>query len=292
MTKPDPLAPTVVLRSFEEHRRFAVSEAFRLMNAADEALLVEYGDRKQWSVRGYSDPAGEFVDFFVDQQCGGYQQDGLWRPNLRERLECPRTRLNNRQRLVAALLRAHARAGSDVYMMEQVTPIFAWAKKELPFVKLIGSEYLGHQYASGDIVGDVRHEDVENMSFAADSFDLIVSNDVLEHVPHPGKAFVECARVLRPGGVALMTLPFYVGWEKSVTRAVLENGAVRNLLEPVFHGNPIDEKGSLVFTDFGWDLLDEIRASGFADVAMEVYHAPEYGHYGSGLLVLKMTAGR
>jgi SAM-dependent methyltransferase len=40
------------------------------------------------------------------------------------------------------------------------------------------------------------------------AFDTIVATDVLEHLPDPGVAFAEIARLLAPGGKALIAVPF------------------------------------------------------------------------------------
>jgi SAM-dependent methyltransferase len=40
------------------------------------------------------------------------------------------------------------------------------------------------------------------------SFDTVLSNQVGEHVPDPGAFFAELARVLRPGGRLILTVPF------------------------------------------------------------------------------------
>jgi len=128
-----------------------------------------------------------------------------------------------------------------------------------------------------------------NLSFDTDSLDLIVSNDVFEHVPCPGKAFAECVRVLRPGGVMLATIPFHSQCDASVMRAELGDNGVKHLLPSTFHGNPLSEEGSLVYTDFGWDVLGNLQMSGFSSVAVEVYSSLEYGHWGGGQLVFRMV---
>jgi len=133
----------------------------------------------------------------------------------------------------------------------------------------------------------VRHEDVEALSFPDNSLDLIVSNDVFEHVPHPDKAFSECARVLKPGGVLLATIPFHAAENTSVTRAQLTDGRLEQLLPAAYHGNPVSADGSLVFTDFGWDMLDMMRKAGFSNVGVEVYGSVEYGHLGGGQIVFR-----
>jgi SAM-dependent methyltransferase len=45
------------------------------------------------------------------------------------------------------------------------------------------------------------------LPFAEGSMDAVVSASVLEYVPDPGAVLAECARVLRPGGVVVCTVP-------------------------------------------------------------------------------------
>jgi SAM-dependent methyltransferase len=47
----------------------------------------------------------------------------------------------------------------------------------------------------------------EGLPFAAGSFDLVLCTQVLEHLPDPATATAEMARVLRPGGVLVLTAP-------------------------------------------------------------------------------------
>ena len=118
--------------------------------------------------------------------------------------------------------------------------------------------------------------------------DLIISNDVFEHLPDPGKAFTECLRVLKSGGTMLATIPFHREYDKSITRAKFDRNLLVHSLSPVFHGNPVSEEGSLVFTDFGWDLLDKMKDAGFAEVTIDIYASQEFGHLGGGQLVFRL----
>ena len=45
------------------------------------------------------------------------------------------------------------------------------------------------------------------LPIAAASFETVLCSEVLEHVPEPSALFAEAARVLRPGGVLLLTTP-------------------------------------------------------------------------------------
>jgi SAM-dependent methyltransferase len=52
----------------------------------------------------------------------------------------------------------------------------------------------------------IRQGDAQDLPFADDSFDLVISSGVLHHVPDPVQAFREVRRVLKPGGEAKITL--------------------------------------------------------------------------------------
>jgi SAM-dependent methyltransferase len=55
----------------------------------------------------------------------------------------------------------------------------------------------------------VLRMDVNDMSFPDASFDFAYCSSVLHHLPDPGKALDEIARVIRPGGVAAAGLQLY-----------------------------------------------------------------------------------
>jgi SAM-dependent methyltransferase len=103
-------------------------------------------------------------------------------------------------------------------------------------------------------------EDITQLTFADESLDLIVSSDVLEHVPDLGAAFRESARVLRSGGMHLFTVPTRV---KTLQRARLEAGEVRHLIEPPeYHADPLNSAGILAFWDVGPDLPTAMTTDG------------------------------
>jgi ubiquinone/menaquinone biosynthesis C-methylase UbiE len=58
-------------------------------------------------------------------------------------------------------------------------------------------------------VGNVQYgvEDALKLSFPDNSFDLLTSVDVIEHVGRPARMMEEIGRVLKPGGIALITFP-------------------------------------------------------------------------------------
>jgi SAM-dependent methyltransferase len=110
----------------------------------------------------------------------------------------------------------------------------------------------------GEYRGDFRSEDLSAMTFNDNTFDLFITSDVFEHIMEPGKAFSEIARVLKPGGAHVFTMPWYPNLTKTVQRAKVADHKITHLLEPVYHGNPIDETGSLVTFDWGSDFPEFI----------------------------------
>lgn len=101
--------------------------------------------------------------------------------------------------------------------------------------------------------------DLEAQTFPDEQFDVVILQDVFEHLCHPDKATREIHRTLRPGGFLIQTAPLTRKFLPSERRASLsDNGEINWLFEPEFHGNPINAKGSPVFWHLGYDLASSI----------------------------------
>lgn len=104
-------------------------------------------------------------------------------------------------------------------------------------------------------------QDAERLTFADGSFDIVISQDIMEHVNDPWRAFAEIHRTLRPGGRHIFTVPLHEG-RLTRRRAERAGDAVRHALPPVFHKDPLNQEGALVFWDFGGDLPDLLGGLG------------------------------
>jgi len=122
--------------------------------------------------------------------------------------------------------------------------------------------YVGSYCYPGVPLGTVhqgfRCEDLERLTFADAAFDLVVTQEVFEHVFDYRRGFREVMRVLRPGGTHVFTTPKYKHLRRSVDRAIRRDGEIVHLSEPEYHGNPIDAGGSLVTVHYGDDLPEII----------------------------------
>jgi len=192
--------------------------------------------------------------------------------SLRESLLCNACQTNARQRALAQLLFEQVDPGkAAIYVTEQSSHLYLQLKRRCRSLR--GSEfttswgqrfYLWLWLARRGRLGPLRRENLTRLTFADRSLDAIATLDVLEHVPDADGAFGECARVLRPGGRLLMTVPFYSGQDASEEVARIgPDGAIEHLQPPEFHGDPLGG-GVLCFHHFGWDLLDRLRDAGFA----------------------------
>ncbi len=68
------------------------------------------------------------------------------------------------------------------------------------------TEYIAYDLIPGkniDVVGDITKTE-----FAHNSFDTIISTQVFEHIPSPWEAVKEIYRLLKPGGIAIVSAPF------------------------------------------------------------------------------------
>jgi SAM-dependent methyltransferase len=106
-----------------------------------------------------------------------------------------------------------------------------------------------------------RSETLEAQTFPDETFDIVITQDVFEHLFDPEAAIREIARTLKPGGACLMTVPLVNKERPAERRASLEGGEVVHHAPPVHHGNPIDPEGALVTIDWGYDIAEALASS-------------------------------
>ena len=124
------------------------------------------------------------------------------------------------------------------------------------------------------------------LSFDDNSLDIIVSNDVYEHVPDIQTVLKEAFRVLKSNSKILISVPFHYSERRTKRRAYLNNGKTVHLAPALYHGNPLSEKDSLVFYEYGWDFLDFCKGAGFNDAYVLAYYSLFFGYIGEGLQMI------
>ncbi len=182
---------------------------------------------------------------------------------LRDYYKCKKCDTIPRNRALANALTKYA-SNWEKLIVHESSPSGELSK----YLKRKCKGYSGSQYFSdvprGQYKGEFRSEDLSKLTFEDNSIDILITSDVFEHVYEPAKAFKEIARVLKPGGMHIFTMPWYPELKTTVQRTKLSpDGTDEFLMEPIYHGNPIGGgKGSIVTFDWGLDFPDFIFKNG------------------------------
>jgi SAM-dependent methyltransferase len=67
----------------------------------------------------------------------------------------------------------------------------------------------GKSVQNGGVRLELIQADAQNLPYADESFDVVVSCETIEHLPHPCAALKEMARICRAGGLLYLTTPNY-----------------------------------------------------------------------------------
>jgi SAM-dependent methyltransferase len=222
-----------LLKIWRTIQRQGVRAAWRKMATVAPAYL---GGIDQWRLRRCR--CCERVTVFVAHRNGS--------PEFRACLFCSS---NERYELLAAEIRE--RYGKrlpemDVLELDPKSPLKPLLSRARSYTRTFYEEGGSAETQDGAIC-----EDITNLRFEADSLDLIISSDVLEHVPRLEKALSETARVLRLNGAHIFTVPPRAATRK---RAEIVDGRIVHIEPPDFHLDPLSPEGILAFWDIGPDL--------------------------------------
>ena len=121
-------------------------------------------------------------------------------------------------------------------------------------------------------------QNVEELTFDDESFDIVISEDIFEHVRNFKKGFESVVRVLKPGGYHIFTVPFNFHIP-TIVRVDTSTQEDIHLLPPEYHGDRI--RGHiLAYRTFGFDLFDTLESLGFETTA----HLSKYEDQKNGIL--------
>jgi len=172
----------------------------------------------------------------------------------------------------------------DIYLVEALSSFAQWLQRQLGDERIICSEF-SHDTELAE-KSHIPHQDLCALTFGSESFDLVLCNELFEHVQYLDRALSEIARVLRPGGRLVATCPLAIGQVDSIVKAVEdpETGEITLLGEREFHGDPIrPTQSSLVYRIPGWDILEQMKEAGFSQTHVHHIASWKYGVVGSDL---------
>src|SRR5690606_18016723 len=155
----------------------------------------------QFSLKGdkYEDPIdGKKFKKFLPY---GYE-------NQRENVLSPSTLSLERHRLLWLYLKNETGFFTEDLKVLHFAPEQAFYKR---FRKLKNLNYTSTDLNSP--LADVK-ADICDLPFKGDSYDFILCNHVLEHIPDDTQAMKELYRILKPGGTAILQIPQNLNLEK------------------------------------------------------------------------------
>lgn len=199
----------------------------------------------------------------------------------RDDLLCSSCQSIPRERAVALVL-AETRPNWRTLQVLESSPADRGVSRLL---RLEGRGYVGTQWNPDTAAGELdewgyRNENLESLTFGDCSFDVVVTLDVMEHVNEPAACFGEIARVLRPGGVYIFSVPTDEGRLESERAASYRaDGTVEHYREPEYHGNPLGDS-SLVTWRWGHDLPELIQRWSSLSCRVVRFHDPSHGIIG------------
>ena len=129
--------------------------------------------------------------------------DGTYLRFVGPDLECPTCKAHERHRLLWTYLFEHTPDlldGQLSLLHFAPEPVFERRFRGMENLRYVTTDLNPKR---GEVVADITA-----LPFAEEEFDVVLCSHVLEHVDDDRGALAEVARVLRPGGAALLLVPF------------------------------------------------------------------------------------
>lgn len=273
--KDDSLKKGVEIKIFSKDEYDYLVEKLSDMISFENAMSQIYYNLpgKIGSYNGYCSVCNEETEFYVDFYWSKTKEP-LWR----ETITCSKCNCNSRMRFMIEYIKKNF-INNKIFIYERITNTYAELSKCIK--EIVGSEYLSSDYKSGEVVNGIMHQDATMLSFEDNTFNLVVSNDVFEHVSDFKQSLREAYRCLKPGGKLVFSIPIFLDRKNNVIRAKQsKNNEIINILKPIYHGNPLSKDGSLVYTEFGWEIIENLKECGFKDAYAIAYTSSEKGYLG------------
>jgi SAM-dependent methyltransferase len=143
-----------------------------------------------------------------------------------ENIICPACSSTARERLLKAVIIASIDIEKkQVLHISPEKNLFDYIKQQAIVTTV---DYHPQFYKSIDPA--VQFADATRLSFADDSFDIVIGNHIMEHIPDDMAAMKEIYRVLKPGGTAILQVPFSATLVNTVEEPAINNPARQSAL--------------------------------------------------------------
>lgn len=236
----------------------------------------------QQDIGGQCNVCGKKTHFF-------YQDVALWR----ESLNCEHCRTTSRYRSITqGVLRAISeltgnkafslatlpRTNKKKLRVYDTQPPFYYEPCAYPLPDLLKatgwievelSQYKPKRPMGKVLAKGVTNQNLECLTFADESLDIVITSDVMEHVLLDDRAHREIYRVLKPSGIYIFTVPHNRAWGETLIRVQITDpddpSKDVHLLEPEYHGDTNSDEGAcvLAYRTYGKDVETQLENMGF-----------------------------
>lgn len=124
---------------------------------------------------------------------------------------------------------------------------------------------------------------LERINFPNESFDVVLTSDVAEHIRDIDGAHREIFRVLRPGGLYIFTVPYDPNCPSHHVLVDTSEAEDKFLVPKQIHGDPLTGD-ILAYRVFGRQIFDDLKSIGFS-LQFFFVKEPSVGIYGGDVFV-------
>jgi GT2 family glycosyltransferase/2-polyprenyl-3-methyl-5-hydroxy-6-metoxy-1,4-benzoquinol methylase len=283
----------------KQHDRQKLFEDNKKIYEAKWGAWVPHAYRSKMSALDVLPAAAEFEEHkFTKGICNicGHQTRFFFKDLAlyRETLNCEHCRSTSRYRSIArgvlqaieqqCGIRADSLAGLAAFksskrlVVYDTQPPFYYAPCAYPIPDLLKktgwidvevSQYKPNKKLGITLDSGITNQNLECLTFADSSIDIVITSDVMEHVRLDKQAHHEIMRVLKPEGVYVFTVPHDRSREETLVRVQVTDPADSSkdvhLLEPEYHGDTNSDEGGgvLSYRVYGTELDKHLASLGF-----------------------------
>jgi len=262
------------IRSYREYKKYT----YKMNSIYNKRFILEkniVGNHSgAFTLKGYNAITQEIQTYYISDN-RDHQHRGVGMPNLREELYCPATKTNSR---IRALILQYLKETEGLKAKPKV------------LCNSIGdgiSDYLYRDDANAvtnyEWIEDkqsttlCKYLDPTDTGLESESYDVIIEAEQLHLVPDHIASLTEAAKLLKPGGRLILSVPFLNGQKHTQVRAYTsEEGERVDILPPITFNHTTDQLPRVCYRLYGWSLLDDIKAAGFSDAygafSWSLYH--------------------
>jgi SAM-dependent methyltransferase len=248
--------------------------------------------------------------------CGGISAFFSQNENYRESLVCVVCKTISRYRSIARgiLLAISELRGIQAHSIVEInriiedTPLkiydtqvpFCYENSSYPIPYLLSkckgidvqtSTYMPQKPWGVELGTNITNQNLEQLTFLDNSFDIVITGDVMEHVRLDARAHREIRRVLKPGGIYLFTVPHFRHQSESMIRVVvtdpLDPSKDEFVMEKEYHGDAKPGR-PLSYRAYGTDLDKYLVSLGFT-VAYSKQNFPNMGIMNTELFFCRLS---